>query len=332
MRAAWYERTGPAREVLEIGVLPDPQPGRGEVLVRIRASGVNPSDTKQRAGWRGAKMAFRRIVPHADGAGEIVAVGDGVDAGRVGARVWLHNAVGLYDASRGLGTAAELCALPTAQALDLPAQLDFTAGACLGIPACTAHRAVFADGPVGGQTILVQGGAGAVGHYAVQFAKLGGARVFATVGSPEKATHACAAGADAVVDRHREDVVARVLEMTGGAGVDRIVEVDFGANVLLDVPLIGANGVIASYSSTSVPEPTFPYYPLAMKGVTVRLVQGFNLPRAARQAAIDDIARWSVAGRIVHAVGARFELAEIARAHECVEWGETIGNVVVDIT
>ncbi len=331
MRAAWYERTGPAREVLEIGTVPDPRPGPGEVLVRIRASGVNPSDTKQRAGWRGAKLAAARIVPHADGAGEIVAAGDGVDARRIGARVWLYNAVALYDGSRSAGTAAEFCALPAAQALDLPARLEFAAGACLGIPACTAHRAVFADGPVAGQTMLVQGGGGAVGHYAVQFAKLGGARVIATTGSPAKAAHARAAGADAVIDRHHEDVAARVLEWTGGTGVDRIIEVDFGANVLVDVPLIRANGVIASYSSTAVPEPTFPYYPLALKGVTVRLIQGFNLPPAARRAAIDDIAHWSDAGRLVHAIGARFDLAEIAAAHECVEGGDTVGNVVVDI-
>lgn len=331
MRAAWYEETGSARAVLRIGEMPDPVPAPGEALVRIRASGVNPTDVKCRSGWRGMKMPFPRIVPHGDGAGEIVAVGAGVDRGRIGERVWLYNAVAFYDASRAFGTAAELCALPESQAVRLPDSLDFAAGACLGIPACTAHRAVFAEGPVAGQTILVQGGAGAVGHYAVQFARLGGARVIATVSSDAKAAHARAAGADAVIDRKREDVAARVLALTGGIGVERIVEVDFGANLALDVPLIKANGVIASYSSTAVPEPVFPYYPLAFKGVTVRLVQGFNLPREARRAAIDDIARWSREGALIHPVAARFPFTEIARAHELMESGGAIGNIVVEI-
>ncbi len=325
------KKTGPAREVLLVRDMADPAPAGGEVLVRIRASGVNPTDVKSRGGWRGMKMPFPRVIPHGDGAGEIVAAGAGVDRARIGQRVWLYNAVNLYNASRAFGTAAELCALPSEQAIDLPGELDFAIGACLGIPACTGHRAVFADGPVAGQTILVQGGAGAVGHYAVQFAKLGGARVIATVSSEAKAAHAKAGGADAIVDRKREEVVARVMELTGGAGVERIVEVDFGANLAIDVPLIKPNGIIASYSSTAVPEPVFPYYPLAFKGVTVRLVQGFNLPPAARRAAIDDIARWSASGRLRHPIGARVPFADIARAHELMESGGMIGNIVVEI-
>jgi NADPH2:quinone reductase len=330
MRAAWYERTGPAAEVLVVGELPDPTPQAGEVLVRVRASGVNPSDTKQRAGWRGAKPAFARVIPHSDGAGEIVDAGGGVDRARIGTRVWLYNCVGLYDARRGIGAAAELIALPAEQAVPLPEPLDFAAGACLGVPAQTAHRAVFADGAVAGQTVLVAGGAGAVAHYAIQFARLDGARVIATVSSPAKAAHAAAAGAE-TIDRKTEDVVARVMALTDGAGVDRIVEVDFGANIALDVPILKTNGTIASYSSTAVPEPTFPYYPLAFKGANLHLVQGYNLPPAARAAAIADITRWSGAGKLAHAIAARFPLREIARAHEFLESGRAIGNVVVEI-
>ncbi len=303
----------------------------GAVLVRIRASGVNPSDTKMRAGWRGAAMAFPLIVPHADGAGDIVAVGAGVDPACVGSRVWVYNATALYDASRAFGTAAQFCALPASQAQELPAEVSYLQGACWGVPACTAHRAVLADGPVAGRTLLVQGGAGCVGHYAIQFAKLCGARVISTVSSVDKAAHALSAGADAVVDYTKEDVVARVLELTGQQGVDRIVEVDFGANLAVDVAVLKPNGLIASYSSTAVPEPVFPYYALAYKGVTLRLVQGFNLPPDARSAAVRDIAQWSRAGRLQHAIGAVFELADIARAHEAVEQRTVIGNVVVQI-
>lgn len=331
MRAAWYECTGPAREVLQTGDLPDPVAAPGDVTVRIHASGVNPSDTKHRGGWRGWTMPFARIVPHADGAGVVVAVGPGVAAARLGERVWVYNANALYDASRALGTAAELCAVPADQAIPLGETVGFDAGACFGIPACTAHRAIFAEGSVQGQTILVQGAAGAVGQYCVQMAKLGGATVIGTVSSPEKAAQASSAGADAVIDRKREDVVARVLALTSGRGVDRIVEVDLGANLAIDVPLIRANGTIASYSSTTVPEPVFPYYPLAFKGVTLRLVQGFNLPPAARAAAIADITAWSASGALRHAIAARFALAEIAAAHELLESGRAIGNVVVEI-
>ena len=177
-----------------------------------------------------------------------------------------------------------------------------------------------------GHTILVQGGAGAVAHYAVQFAKLGGARVIATVSSPEKAAHAKAAGADIVIDYKREDVVARVRELTQGRGVERIVEVDLGANMAVDVACIATNGTIASYSSTAVPEPQFPYYPLAFKGVTLRLVQGFNLPEVARRAAIDDLTRWSAAGHLQHAIAARFALADISQAHEALEQGRVMGT------
>jgi NADPH:quinone reductase-like Zn-dependent oxidoreductase len=170
-----------------------------------------------------------------------------------------------------------------------------------------------------------------VAHYAIQFAKLGGARVLTTISSPEKAAHARAAGADIAIDRRTEDIVARVMDETNGAGVDRIVEVDFGANLALAVKIIKTNGVIASYSSTAAPEPTLPYYPLAFKGVTIRLVQGYNLPAAARQAAIAAITAYSAAGKLKHAIDTTFPLAEIARAHERLESGRAIGNVVVSL-
>ena len=331
MKASWYECTGPAAEVLRLGELATPQAGPDEVLVRIHASGINPSDTKMRAGWRNAQMAFPRVVPHADGAGEVVAVGAGTDRALLNARVWVYNATALYDASRAMGTAAQYCAVPAGQVVPLAAGTDFLQGACLGVPACTAHRAVFSEGPVGGQTILVQGGAGCVAHYAIQMATLAGARVIATVGSAAKAAHARAAGAQETVLYSQEDVVQRVLGLTHGHGVDRIIEVDLGANLPIDVQVIKANGHIASYSSTSVPEPVFPYYPLASKGVNLRLVQGFNLPATARAGATRDITRWCELGQLQHAIGAVFALDQIARAHEAVEQRSVTGNVVLRV-
>ncbi|RMF39939.1 MAG: NADPH:quinone reductase [Alphaproteobacteria bacterium] len=332
MRAAFYRRTGPAAEVLELGTLPDPEPGPGEVLVRLRASGINPADVKRRAGWRGAGMDHPLVIPHADGAGEIVGLGAGVDPARLGQRVWLWNAQGGYGApGRAFGTAAELIALPAEQAVPLPAALGFAAGACLGIPAMTAHRTVFADGPVAGQTVLIAGAGGAVAHFAVQFARHGGARVIGTAGSPERAAHARAAGAEAVIDRHAEDVAAWVMDLTGGQGVDRVIEVDFAANQATDLAVLKPNGIIAAYSSTSDPAPMLDYYGLQTKGATLRTIQGFSLPETARRAGEAAIAELAAAGALRVAIGRRLPLERIAEAHDLVERGAVIGNVVLEI-
>ncbi|HEX5077744.1 MAG TPA: NADPH:quinone reductase [Geminicoccaceae bacterium] len=327
MRAAWYEATGPAREVIRIGELPRPEPGSGEVLVRVHASGLNPSDTKRRAGWRREALEYPRVIPHSDGAGVIEAVGAGVDDGRIGERVWLWNA----QRGRAGGTCADYVALPQAQAVPLPDGTGFVDGACLGVPACTAHFAALADGPLVGLTALIQGGAGAVGDYAVQWAKRSGAHVIATVGSDAKAALARQSGADATVNRRAEDVVRRVLDLTDGQGVDRIVEVDLGANLEQDVALIKPNGVIASYSSTANPEPVFPYYPLAYKGVTLRLVQAYILPEPARARALADIGEALRDGGLGHRTAGVFPLEETAAAHELLESGKAVGNVVVTL-
>lgn len=328
MRAAWYERTGPASEVLQVGTLPDPAPGPGEVLVRLEASGVNPSDVKKRAGWEGLEMPHSRVVPHADGAGTIEAVGRGVPAARVGERVWTWNAQGK---DRWQGTAAELVALPSERAPRLPGSVPATVGASLGVPACTAHFAVLADGPVAGSTVLVQGGAGAVGHLAVQWAKWEGATVVATVSSEEKARLAREAGADHVVDYTEGEVVERIHGVTDGRGVDRIVEVDFAANLAVDVEVIRENGAIATYSSTSDPEPVLPYYPLAFQGVTVCFVQAYLMPPADRTHAVRAVQRALSEGRLRVEVASVHPLTEVVAAHEAVESGRAVGNVVVEV-
>lgn len=328
MRAAWYEATGPASEVLQVGTLPDPTPGPGDVLVRLEASGVNPSDVKKRAGWEGLQMSDARIVPHADGAGTIEAVGPGVPAARVGERVWTWNAQG---EDRWQGTAAEYVALPSVQAPRLPEGVPYAVGASLGVPACTAHFAVLSDGSVAGDTVLVQGGAGSVGHLAVQWAKWDGATVLTTVSSEEKALAAREAGADHVLDYTAGEVAPRIDRLTGGRGVDRIVEVDFAANLELDAAVIRENGTIASYSSTSDPEPVLPYYALAFRGATARFVQAYLMPRADRDRAVRDVRRELAAGRLQVRVAAVHPLEEVAVAHEDVESGRAIGNVVVEV-
>ncbi len=323
MRAVWYERCGPAAEVLQIGDLPRPSPGPNEVLVRVHVSGVNPHDVKKRAGWLNRSLPVPRIIPHSDGAGVIAGVGPGVPEARVGQRVWIFHAP-------NAGAAADFTVVHGDHAVQLPEGVDFEIGACLGVPFLTAHDAVLRDGPVTGQTLLVHGGAGAVAAYAIQIAVLSGARVIATVSSSGKAEHAQKLGADATVDYRHEDVVAAVTALTAGRGVDRIIEVDFGANLAIDHALIRPRSVIASYSSSRVREPTLPYYAFAMKGVTLHFVQGMLLTHERAKAGIRDVTALLEGNRLVHPVASVFALAQTAAAHELVESGTAIGKVLVE--
>ena len=325
MRAAWYEKNGAAADVLSLGDMPDPVPGPGEVRVRIVASGVNPTDVKARAGSR--PMGFPRVIPHQDGAGVIDRVGPGVPASRLGERVWVY----IVQWQRPFGTAAEYVCVPAARAITLPAGASFAEGACLGIPGVTAHLCLFADGPLEGATVLVTGGAGAVGHYAVQLAKRAGARVITTVSSPDKAAAASAAGADHTVNYRTEDVAAQVLKMTDGAGVDRIVDVDFGANLATSLKVLKSNGILAAYSSPAEPEPKLPFYALMRNNVTVRAVLIYTARESALAAATRDIVRLVEAGRLIHQIGARFPLARIVEAHEAQESGKVMGNIVLEV-
>jgi NADPH2:quinone reductase len=320
MRAAWYERNGPAREVLVVGEMPTPSPGPGEVLVRLATSGVNPSDWKTRGGSR--PMVAPRVIPHSDGAGVIEAVGEGVDRARIGQRVWIWN--GQW--KRPFGTAAEYIALPAAQAVALPEGTSFEAGACLGIPALTAWRALQVDRGVAGQTVLVAGGAGGVGHYAVQMARLMGAKqVIATVSSPEKAAHA---KADHAINYREEDVAERVKELTGGRGVDRVVEVDLAANAALLPKVVRQDGLCVCYGSGK-PEMVLPFGPMILSGAAVRFFIVYELAEEARREGVAQLNRWMEEGKLSHAIGATLPLAEIAASHEAVEAGAVMGNLVL---
>lgn len=327
MKAAAYDRVGPADEVLSLREIPTPEPGPGEVRVRLACSGVNPSDVKTRGGVRSKTLPFPLIVPHSDGAGVIDAVGTGVDAARIGERVWTWNAAW----GRALGTAAQFIALPSAQAVTLPETVDFAAGACLGIPALTAFHAIAVDGGVRGKTVLIAGGAGAVGHYAIQFARLQGARqVIATVSSAAKAQLAQAAGADAVIDYRSEDVAARVRELTAGRGLDRVAEVDFSANARLDFEILAPEGDLVIYGS-NVPEVPVNFVNGIMKNLRLRFFIVYNLNPADRARALAGVSEALASGRLQHNVAVRLPLDRIVEGHECVEGGKAIGNVVLDI-
>lgn len=331
MRAATYSRTGPAAEVLSVIDMPDPKPASGEVVVRIHVSGINPADVKRRAGWNGMQMAHPLVIPHCDGAGVIVQTGEGVSEDRIGERVWLWNAQGGYgEAGRAYGTAAERIALPSEQAVRLSDKLSFEEGACLGVPGLTAWLLVLADGPVDGKTLLIQGAAGAVGHMALQVALHHNADVIAVVSSDAGAEHVGKIAQVATINRHTEDVAACVRELTDGTGVDRIIEVDLAANLETDIACLAAHGTIASYSCSSDPTPTLPYYKLADLGAVIRFVQGFRLTADQRKAANVMLTELSDAGALRPAIGASFPLTDIAQAHENMHSG-TFGQTVLTL-
>jgi NADPH2:quinone reductase len=325
MRAAYYEANGAADKVLTVGEVETPRPGPGEVRVRLATSGVNPSDVKTRAGTV-RKIAFPRVIPHSDGAGTIDAVGEGVDQKRVGERVWIWN--GAW--KRPFGTAAEFIALPARQAVPLPAGVSFEAGACLGIPALTAYHAVTLDGPVKGQTILVHAGAGAVGHYVVQIAKAKGATVIATVSSPEKAAHAKAAGADQTINYKAEDVGARVKELTGGTGMDRIIDMDITANAKLIPAVLKPRGTVVIYGIGGA-EATIPAQYCLTSQIQLKFFLVYDLDDAARDTALRELNAMLAAGSLKHAVAKTYTLDQLVAAHQAVESGKVMGNVVVTL-
>ena len=329
MRAAYYERKGPASKVLVLGELPDPQPGPGEVRVKLQFSGINPTDTKLRGGWDGnVEMPFARVIPHQDGAGVVDAVGPGVPQSRLGERVWV------YEAQRGraFGTAAEYIAIPSENAVALPEGASFETGACLGIAGMTAHRCLFQDGGIQGKTVLVAGGAGAVGHAAIQLAKWGGARVASTVSRPEQEKVAREAGADLVVNRKTEDAAAKIKAFTRGLGLDRVVEVAFEANFELDRAVLKANGVISTYSS-GPPEsaPRIPFTAVMRQGISVHFILVYVMPREAHWVAARDLNAAIEAGRYRPQVARIFKLDETAKAHEAQESGGTVGKLLIGV-
>ena len=326
MKAAWYENIGAAAEVLQVGEVIDPTPNAGEVLIEIKASGVNPSDVKTRAGARG-ELQFPQIIPHSDGSGVITAVGEGIDESRIGERVWIWN--GAF--GRAHGTCAEMIALPSEQAVSLPDETSYEAAACLGIPASTAYYGMLCDGSVENQTVLVTGGAGAVGYYGIQLAKWSGASVITTVSGDEKAAVANDAGADLIINYRDEDVVAAIEDFTNGEGVDRILEVEFGGNLSVSKEVIKPNGIIASYGSVAVMEPALPFYDLMFKGVKLNTYLIYIVSESDRNMIVNGLNAAMNDQALTHLVSESYALDDIVDAHLSMESNQVIGNIVVGI-
>jgi NADPH:quinone reductase len=322
MMAALYDKHGPAAEVLKVVEVDRPEPGPGQVRVRMQLSGINPTDWKARGGLTPRPMDGFQI-PHHDGAGVIDAVGAGVDEGRVGQRVWTW----LAAASNRWGTAAQWCVLPARRAVPLPDGASAELGACLGVPAMTAHRCLYADGPVDGKNVLVAGGAGAVGHFAIELAKFRNARVVTTVSGPQKAELARQAGADLVVNYRDADAAGQVKAFA--PQMDRIVELALGANLELDLAVSGPQTYIVDYAAEP-DDPVLPVRKCMTANVTIRFILLYSFPDEAHDQAAADIDAALAAGALTELPVTRLPLAEVAQAHDAVEAG-AVGKVVLEI-
>ena len=323
MKAALYDRHGAAREVLRVEDVARPEPGPGEVRVKVEFSGINPTDWKSRSGATPRPIDGFQI-PHHDGAGVIDAVGEGVDPARIGQRVWLWMAA----AGRPWGTAAEWAVVPERRAVPLPQGVRAELGASLGVPAVTAHRCLFADGPIAGKTVLVAGGAGAVGHFAIELAKHAGARVITTVSGPQKAELAAKAGADLVVNYREADVADRIGSFAGAGGVDPVVELALGTNLQLDLAVVTRpDARIVCYAAEAT-DPAMPVRACMNANVMLRFVLLYGLPHEALEQAAKDITAALADGALTELPTTTFRLDDIAAAHDAVEAG-AVGKVLV---
>jgi NADPH:quinone reductase len=322
MKAAWYEKQGPAREVLTIGQMPDPIPAAGEVRIRVAASGINPGDVKKRQDAFGIGMAYPRVIPHSDGAGTVDKVGEGVPSEWIGRPVWCYGA----QSYRPFGTAAEFTVVPVDHVAPLPEGVSMEQGACLGIPGITAHRAVHVGGSVNGRNVLVQGAAGSVGVCAVQLASCAGARVIGTVRSPSDEATAKKAGAHEVLVSNKE--LTLPVRALAPDGIDHIVEVAFGANVEADVEMLKMGGSIASYATDNA-TPKSPFWEMVFKNIRLFFLGSDDFPKEAKMRAARDLSDGLGAGWPGFEIGERIPLVDIAHAHELVEHPAGRGRVVV---
>jgi len=326
MRAGWYEKTGPAFDVISVGEIETPTPGYGEVLVRVHASGINPSDYKRRANLK-VPAEFPRVVPHSDGAGIVAGLGAGVAGLREGDRVWVYNA----QWRRPLGTAAEYVCLPASLVQPLPQGTSFAEGACFGIPAMTGYHAVHVGGPVKGKTVYVPGATGRVGAYAVQFAKWRGARVIASTGGGDRQrAEIHSLGADLVLDRKASNIADEIMKDTGGRGVDLVVEVDLPGNIAFDESILAERGSIVSFGAASTPSVPVTQTGRRARNMGLHFIFVYLLDEptfAATCAGINEVAS---AGLLKHRIGGIYPLAELAKAHHDAEHATGTGHIVVE--
>ncbi len=314
MKAYWYEKVGDAHAVLEFGDMDDPTAGPGEVRVKLAYSGVNPYDTKKRKSGRDVEK-FGRIIPNCDGSGFIDQVGEGVSTNRIGQPVWIFGA----QVTQAYGTAAQYCVVPDLQAVNLPKNLSLEEGSAIGIPAVTAHRAVFADGDVSGKILYVAGATGRVGSYAVQFAKQAGATVIAATGSDNRSAELEELGADFIVNYRNEDRIQQAMSFAGSKGIERIIESSFGANIDFDAAILANHGAIAAFGFDDVGSQAMPHLPLMLKNALLRYIAIFFLSEDIKRMTFKHINQMVSTSNIRHRIGHVFDFDELPDAHLAIE-------------
>ena len=323
MRAAYYQNHGAAKEVLKLGNFPIAKINDNQVLVRIYASGINHSDVKSRSGMR-TKMDSEYVIPHSDGAGIIENVGDNISSSRIGERIWIYNA----NYNRNCGTASEYIVIDSDLCIPLPSNIDFNEGASLGVPAITAYNSVFAFGPVEGKTLLITGGAGRVGNYAIQIAKLAGATVVSTVSSKVKSECAYSAGADLVINYKSENIIEKIKNFSDQE-IDHVIEVDFGSNISIYSEILKCGGTISAYGSHKAPRPIIDFYPLMFKNISMKFIYVYDLLKSKRQEATGHIIKMLEKNHLKTNIAHIFSLDQIITAHEFVENNDFIGSVII---
>ena len=327
MLAAWYKNFGTAENVLEIGEFPEPNPVEGEVKIKIYSSGVNPSDTKKRAGSNPDILDHGSIIPHSDGAGEIVDVSDEKLRYRLGEKVWVYEA----QHNRRLGTAAEFICLPSRNAIRLPNGVNFDTGAMLGIPAMTAHRCVYNSKNIKDRYVLITGGAGRVGHYCIQWAKKAGAIVIATSSNVKGKQECKMAGADFILGHPSESFKEEILDLTKGQKIEKIIDGDFGINLKYLMSVIKPNSTISTYASVAEKAPIIPFYQMMNLNLQIKMVFVYDMPDKSKESAILDITKALKEKKILNRLYDNYNLKEISQAHQKIENSKfSYGAVIIN--
>ena len=327
MKVIGYEEFGPANEVLHLREMELQKPEPREVIVKLKYSGVNPSDAKSRAGNRPGVLRpeYNFVIPHSDGSGVIEDVGSGLDKSLIGKRVWVRNA----QWKRPFGTAAEYITIALENLIEMPSEMSFKDGATMGIPGLTAAYGIFGSGEVLGKTLLISGGMGAVGHLAVQLAKWGGAKVVAT-GSKSSCETILSLGADYFFD-YSSDKLASQINEVAPEGVDRVVEVEFGVNLSWLHKVLKSNGTLAVYGSAKEMNPIIPFGPYLFKAIKIDIFLIYILPPKEREIAINYLLLAYGQKALIPRIDSIYRLEDCSQAQERTLTKGRKGAVLLEI-
>lgn len=325
MKAIYYNKTGDAKKVLKLGSFDDPTPTKNQVVLKMNFSSVNPADTKKRSGWISKKLNENFVIPHSDGCGEVIEVFNKKDKDIIGKKFWICGG----SKNNFLGTCAEYYSTNKNNLIPIPKNISLLESSCLGVPVATAYFSVFSESIKKEKYVFISGGAGAVSNYAIQFAKSKGLKVITTVSSNTKKNICSSIGADLILNYKKlkeDEIVSKIYDFTKGQLVDRCIEVDFGYNIHLLPKILKNNGIVCSYSSSSILKPKFPYYLYAPKGINVKIVQAF-LHDSIYLKKIGNFANILINNKkLKHPIIKSYNIQDAYKAHDYIENRKKIGK------